>query len=64
MEEEHSQMANIHRGGNNNGDGNIVGNSTYVPVEQQGSDKSSTSNEQQLDRNKSEGMELVKEIGL
>ena len=34
VEEEHSQMANAHRAGDNNGDVDIVGNSTSGPVKQ------------------------------
>ena len=45
-------MANAHRAGNNNGDGDRVGNSTSVPVKQRGRDKSSTSDAQQSDRKK------------
>ena len=50
MEEKHSQMANFHRAGNNNGDGDTVGNRTSGQVKQRGSDKSSTSDAQQPDR--------------
>ena len=39
VEEDHSQMVNINRSGNNNGDSDTVGNSTSAPVEQQGAIK-------------------------
>ena len=52
VEEEISQRANAHRAGNNNGDGDIAGNSASGPVKQWGDNKNSTSDAQQSEREK------------
>ena len=50
IEEEHSQRAIGHRAGNNNGDGDTVGDRISGPVKQRGSDKSNTSDAKQWDK--------------
>ena len=63
-EEEHSQMANAHRAGNNNGDGDTVGKCTSGAVQLRGAIKAVHRIHNNQIGNRIEEMELVKEVGL